>query len=582
MILQSLYAYAQRKKLLDDPDFEERRVDYVIKIDREGTFRALVSHQNEKGKARARKGLPRKPRRTVGVDAGFLVDNSQYALGLSKATARDPGRAAACLAMFLELVRAAAAATEDAGSRAVEAFLLRLDEQRAAVLAAAPGRLWTGDEEMAFGLVEESELVHERTAMRAHFQRGRADTGSEGPAVLCLVSGKLRPAALTHPVVKGVPDAQSSGAALVAFNADSFRSHHAEQGENAPISRQAAEGYTVGLNHLLARDGDRRFRSGVAVDGGVLVFWTHDESRVTQAVLDLFAPSFTDSAEAAVQAASAAFRGLAPEATDMTPFYATVLAGNAARVVVREWIVTTARDVKASMLSWFGDLALDGAPERMSLSRLSRALEITPGARDKRGIPAALSARMLRAVLLGGPLPRELLSAALRRIRLPPSDRSDQDIALRVALVKATLLRLHRHEPPEITVSLDPTNTQVPYLLGRLFAVLERVQAVAQGDLNATIRDRYFGAASASPTLVFPRLLKLSMHHESKLKGEKPGLAIYFDRQKAEIIDVLPAGAFPSSLDLEGQGLFAIGYYHQKQHRKAVAPEATPEEEERS
>jgi CRISPR-associated protein Csd1 len=243
--------------------------------------------------------------------------------------------------------------------------------------------------------------------------------------------------------------------------------------------------------------------------------------------------------------------------------------------------------VKENLRAYFEALDIapsDGAP--LPIRRLIKSVESPSG----RGLSPELAARLYRAALHGGPFPRELLGAALRRLRLPPDklderrlrggarvgtsvgrrlppDKLDERRLLRArcALIKATLLRLstHRGTPMEVPVSLDETNAQVPYLLGRLFAALERLQAEAQGDINATIRDRYFGAASSTPALIFPRLLRLSVHHAAKL--DTPRGDHWVERLKAKIVEALPAQAFPHTLPLEGQGLFAIGYYHQRQ-----------------
>jgi CRISPR-associated protein Csd1 len=244
-------------------------------------------------------------------------------------------------------------------------------------------------------------------------------------------------------------------------------------------------------------------------------------------------------------------------------------------VVVRDWLETTAADVKARVRRYFGDLALDGDDGPLSMARLLRSLEATPSAaNDKRGLSPVLAARLIQSALRGAALPRELLHAALARLRVPPREREWRGtLHARVALIKATLLRLHPDK--EVTVSLDETNESVPYLLGRLFAAVEKLQADALGDVNASLRDRYFGSASSTPALVFPRLLRVSMHHASRAEGEHRG---WVERVKGEIVNRLPAqGAFPRTLDLEAQGRFAVGYYHQRQAFFTRRPSANGE-----
>jgi CRISPR-associated protein Csd1 len=571
-MLQALYAYAQRAGLLEDPDFEERAIDFIVTIRDDGAFVGLTPTRDEKGRGIKRARVPRIPSgRTVAVRPAFLVDNAQYTLGLSKSGSKKADRGALCAKAFAEVVNASATRTNDVGVRAVAAFMGRLDEQRDLVRKARGDDEWTGDEVLAFSLASDDGLpVHERGAVRDEWAKQRAGSGTSdasAPSARCLVSGELAAATTLHPPIKAVPSAQSSGAYLVSFNAAAFQSHDAEQGDNAPVSRAAAEGYAAALNHLLARTPTRRFRSGVVLgaEDAVVVFWTRDRSPLADDLLDLLDPARDDSADAAVHLAEAPLRGLAPSADDVSPFYAMTLSGNASRVVVRGWIETTAAEIKANVRAYFDDLEIVGLREDRPLSiyDLERAIQITPKADDKHGLPAAMAARLFGAALRGHPFPRELLPIVLRRVRLPPPDKgADFALGVRCALLKATLRRL-QPDPVEVSVALDEQNTRVPYLLGRLFAVLERLQASAQGkDLNATLRDRYFGAASTTPVVVFGRLLQLSAHHAAKVAKDGHG---WLERLKGEVIDKLPAEGFPSTLGLADQAIFAIGYYHQRQ-----------------
>ena len=177
-------------------------------------------------------------------------------------------------------------------------------------------------------------------------------------------------------------------------------------------------------------------------------------------------------------------------------------------------------------------------------------------------IPPQLAGELMRAILSGNRYPGSLLANVVMRMR------TDGDVSgVRVALCKAVLARNLRiqHSHEEVPVSLDPQSTQPAYLLGRLFAVLEYVQRSALGkQVNATIRDRYYGAASATPASIFPVLLRNTKNHMSKLRKERPGLAVILEKEIGEIIAGLPE-RFPRSLVIEEQGRFAIGYYHQSQ-----------------
>lgn len=371
------------------------------------------------------------------------------------------------------------------------------------------------------------------------------------------------------------PPFPGTGAKLVAYDKKAFETHHLEQGDNAPICESAARKYTAALNALLERDPTGRRRSALDLDESVVVFWTRERSDAPAFVLDVLAPP-ARGADAA-HAAASPWRGVQAHTFDPTPFYAVTLGVNSARVVVRDWLETTAAEVGASLARWFEDLRVgEGEPAPVPIPALLKALQATPSARgDKRGLPPGLTARLLHAALAGGPLPRALLVAAVQRMRVPTHDRDD--LHLRVAVIKAVLRR--QANALEVPVALDESKTDRAYLLGRLFAALEKLQAAASGrgnDLNSTIRDRYYGSASSTPAAVFGRLLALSMHHASKTRND--GLGKSAERTKAAIMAQLPADRFPRTLTLDEQGLFAVGYYHQREafFRKRTEPEATP------
>ena len=589
MILQALVALAERKGLLDDPSFGKRPVQYQVRITDDGHPLGLTPLGDDKRGALL--DVPTPPKRSGNPVPAFLVDNAQFVLGVPKQVkgkAPNLEQAAKSFAAFAEAVREATEATGDVGLVAVRALLDRVaasTDARDQVLAMAGDYEWTGNETIAFVRDADGTVyVHERPVVRAYWSGKRQTAAEAGTPQRCLVTGEFAPPARLHDVIKGIPEGQSSGTSVVSFNAPAFESQGFEQGTNAPVSQRAADGYVRALNHLLGREGERRVRSGIALGSdAVLVFWTRDESDAADLLLTLLSPSgeTPDDIRAVFESA---WKGLAPRDVDTTPFYAMTLGANASRVVVRDWLETTAADVKHNLQAWFADLALDGDDgSPLSLGRLLRSLEATPTGNDHHGVSAVLAARLTRAVVQGGPLPRELLHAALSRLRLPPRDGEWRGtLRARVGLIKATLLRRAPGERKDLSVSLDDSSVSVPYLLGRLFAALERLQASALGsDLNATIRDRYFGAASTTPALVFPRLLRLSMHHASKAESAGNG---YAERVKAEIMGKLPAGAFPRSLLLEEQGLFAIGYYHQRQSfftpRKSLGEAAVPAREE--
>ncbi len=436
-----------------------------------------------------------------------------------------------------------AKATRDAGARAVVRFLGDAQAMRAA-LASRPD--WTGSEWVGFAVEGDSGFVHERPTLRAYWTALRKREDGTATRARCLVTGEIAEPVRLHGSIR-MPG--TKGATLVSFNEASSCLPGLEQGANAPISRGAAEGYVTALNWMLERVGPRRHRQGVPLgNGDVMVYWTREANPIVEAV-----PAVLDGVADLV---AAPWRtGAPPAGVETTAFYAAVLGTNRTRVVVREWMETTVADLRASLEAYAADLQLEGDDGRIpTIGALLRAA----------GAPSpATGARIFRAAIRGGPFPRELLAPTLRAL-YSANDRVPS--RFRYALIRAVLVRTpHARGPTEVPMSLDEKKTDVPYLLGRLFAVLEQMQWAAHGaSVNATVRDRYYRAAASTPALVFPRLLDLSAHHAGKIAARGRGRCL--ELTQAGILDQLPAVPFPQTQSLENQGLFTIGYYHQRQH----------------
>ncbi|MCP3139987.1 type I-C CRISPR-associated protein Cas8c/Csd1 [Pyxidicoccus xibeiensis] len=574
MMLAALNAFARERGLADDPLYEVKPVDFLIRIDVEGGFIGLESTVGEGGKGKPM-SIPRLPQRSANIAAGFFADYPKYVLGhdkeestAPKGWARPTGKSAAKLDAFLALVQEVTAQADIPEARAVEAFLKNASSRRRTLAAREPEE-WTGSEMLAFVVGESTTPVHQLSGIRAWWEQRAGARAALGKTAVCLVSGKVSTVAGTHPKLKNVPQAQSSGASLVSFNAGAFESHGLKQGDNAPISQDVALGYVLALNDLLRKSEQRRYRQGIQLgDDSVLVFWTGSSPQQESLLLSWMDPTDED----LKRFLESPLRGLEPGELDDRAFYAVTLAGNSGRVAVRDWFQSRVGDVKHHIQRYFEDLRIGNAPlGPIPVWRLLKAVEAPSG----RGLSPDLATRMVGAALRGHSFPRQLLTAALDRLRLPPADDrfEREQLRLRVALIKATLSRLPRSGPAplEVTVSLDKNNRMPPYVLGRLFAVLERLQGAALGDLNTTIRDRYFGAASRNPAMVFPRLIQLSVHHVAKLGNS----GRWLERTKSEVVALLPSERFPRVLGLEDQGLFAVGYYHQREafFTKRSAPE---------
>jgi len=427
---------------------------------------------------------------------------------------------------------------------------------------------------VVFRLDGKRQYVHESAAARELIARFSTDDGIIGT---CLVSGETRPIARLHPAIKGVQKAQTSGASIVSFNLDAFDSYGKDRGANAPVSTYAAFGYTTVLNHLLQRD--PHHRQCVQIGDASVVFWAEADDEPAQEAaeslfLDALDPSPTDATETtklghALEAVSEgrALEALDPRLDPDTRMFVLGLSPNASRLSIRYWATGSLQEFAKRLRQHYDDLLIEPVPWKTRPAAW-RLLSSIAAQEKSENVPPQLAGAMMRAVLTGSRYPRTLLSAAITRMR------ADKNVSsLRVALCKAVLardLRLNvKGIETEIPVSLDKNDPAPSYRLGRLFSVLESIQNAALGDkLNSTIRDRYYGSASATPALVFPLLMRGAQNHLSKAMKvpETKGRAISLERDTNEILDGI-GSHFPRTLSLEDQGRFAIGYYHQRSER---------------
>lgn len=571
MILQALTDYYHRKAEAAGPGqaalapagFEHKEIPFVLELDHAGQLVNLINTQQPVGKKlRARSyQVPQGVKKTSGVAANLLWDTVEYVLGID--TKGKPERVAQQHAAFV--ARLDELPADDAGMRAVRAFLADIPWD---TLHAHPDweTLLTVNPVITFQLQDDfGELVCTRPAIVAHLQGGpaSADNSAQG---ICLVSGETQPIARLHPAIKGVWGAQTSGANIVSFNQRAFESYGKEgrQGENAPVGEATVFAYTTALNHLLGKDSRQRLQVGDAST----VFWAAQPCAMENSLADLF-NEHKDNPDAHSQAVSALYRSVqhgqfVDEGGD-TRFYVLGLAPNAARLSVRFWHCATVAELATRLVRHFDDLNIIRGPFDPPHLSLIRLLGCTALQGELKHLPPSLGGDTLRAILDDRPYPDTLLAACIRRIR------AEQKVTYpRAALLKAWLNRWARaypnaiHPQEDITVSLNPDRTDPGYCLGRLFAVLERLQERASSGrkLNATICDRFYGSASSNPVMVFPNLLKLAVHHHSKIAQHAPGEAVNLSKLLGSVMSKLDQ--FPTQLTLQDQALFALGYYHQK------------------
>jgi CRISPR-associated protein Csd1 len=501
-------------------------------------------------------------------NAFFLWDKTAYSLGIDKGEKSAERTWVEAKLPFMSFKRFHERQLADTDDEGLRAFLAFLDKWQPAFFdrdLKNPEIIGTN---IVFQLDGDRDFLHERQAAKELWVKmlSEADTGEKGG---CLVTGRWDAIARLHPAIKGVYGGQSSGGSIVSFNADAFESYGKEQGNNAPVSEQAAFKYTTALNFLLSRDN----RHCLTIGDASTVFWaiaadSHQAHQTEQLFMQIVQPS--DEGEAAqlrplVEQLSRG-RPLAEVSPDIDPssrFYLLGLAPNASRISIRFWLDSSFGELAQRIGEHFQDLSLDPLPWKQPPSIYRLLIQLVAhrdGQKPKaEEVPDHLAGELMRSVLTGGRYPQALLTQLLLRIRC------DGHISpLRIAMIKAVLQRDHRkhftkEKPP---MSLDVNFSNDAYQLGMLFAVLERIQSVAIKDANATITDRYFGTASTVPYSVFPRLLVGGKKHLSKIRKSMPGFAFNLEKDLTEIIAKLPH-SFPKHLSIQDQGRFAIGYYQQ-------------------
>ena len=494
----------------------------------------------------------------------FLWDNTAYALGVARdKVSGNPGPCTKGEAeAFKKLHNNLFANTGDDVLLVFKKYLSKWRAENFSSLRYAEDMLGTN---VVFCIDGTQGFLHERASARRVWEKHLA--AKHAHSGICLVTGERSPVARLHPPIKGVVGAQPSGAHIVSFNQNAFCSFGKKQGGNAQVSERSAFAYTTALNLLLTSNSGQNIQVGDAKT----VFWAHaaTEAKATAAEYLfplLFEPPTSDSEESLEIAdkltAVAEGRPLPevhPDLDERTRFFVLGLSPNASRLSVRFWHEDSIGALAQRIAEHWRDLRLD--PPWKVAPPVWKLLIETAAQGKRQNISPTLGGALMQAILTGRRYPRALLAAVVTRMR------ADKIVnGYRVAMCKACLARDHRlgFEEKEVPMSLDRDSDHPAYLLGRLFAVYEGVQRAALGPINATIKDRYFGAASATPASVFPLLERGSAAHLASLrKGEKGGLAHWFDREIDQILSNMGA-TFPRSLRLEDQGRFAIGYHHQR------------------
>lgn len=559
MILHALNNYYSRMR--DDsgvdippPGFCRQAIHFCLTLDKSGQL-AGAPMDLRKDKEAKYLIVPLAVKKTSKIAANFMWDNTGYVLGADDK--EKSGKTKEKFSAFKTLQHEVGGQIQDEGMHALLRFLDTWDPRNSPDLP-----FW---EEMAgrnivFRLDGDLAYLHERPAIReAWLMNFRAV--DEADAGMCLVTGEPSvPISRLHASIKGVPGTQVAGAALISFNLPAFTSYGKTQNHNAPIGKYAAFAYTTALNHLLSRES----RQKVRIADAVTVFWTQKASVAESLLAGLFDPSLMEDVPDQLQndlriLLENVAQGKLPHQFDQPDnlFYILGLSPNAARISVRFWHVGTVSEILMRIGRHYNDMSIVKSFEREPDNPSPwQILKETAAQRDSRNIAPLLGGHLMQSVLTGAAYPRTILTALVGRIR------ADKQVNyIRASMLKAYLIRNHKME---VNMSLDITSTEPSYRLGRLFAVLEKAQEEGVKGAGATIKDRYFGAASATPGRIFPVLLRGVQNNIAKLrKGDATsGRAIYFDRLISEIVDGIDR--FQPTLRLEEQGLFTIGYYHQR------------------
>ncbi len=570
MILQALMRHYEdllRRGDIAAPGWASARISFALCLRANGELAQVVPTMQtvETGKKTVLQPqvfpLPAAVKRASNIASNFLWDNSTYLLGVDQKG--RPQRSRDCFAAAAAMHHAVLDGIDSPVARVILAFFDTWQPEQAAEHPALAGQFEevTAGANLLFWV--DGRYPQEDAAIREAWQKYRENSDSDAVKMQCLVTGREDEITATHPAIKGVRDAQPSGAALVSFNAPAFCSYGREQNYNAPVGKYAAFAYTAALNHLLADRNNVQFIGDTTV-----VCWAEGAD---PAYPDFFTAAMTGGTAEGLSdndlraALKRLAQGLPCEDLGIDPerpFYILGLAPNAARLSVRFFLRDSFGKLMENVNAHYERLEIQkpsfAKPGVLPLWGLLRET-VNLNSRDKAPSPAMAGATA-RAIFSGGQYPASLLEAVMLRIR------AERDITWgRAAILKAYYTRNPNDDCPKevLTVSLNEASTNSAYTLGRLFSIYEAVQQSANPGINATIKDKYFNSAAAMPASIFPVLNNLYQKHLRKLDA---GMCVYYDKQVSALKGVL-GESYPARMTLAQQGSFDLGYYHQTQKR---------------
>lgn len=556
MLLQRLVEYANRLPI-QPPLYNEAALRYVIELTSEGR---LLSPQPtdtaDPSSPRTKRGQRRLVPQVVrasGIKPLLLADKADYTLGFVSLDAKTE-RATAAHVAYMELLAQCSQVTREPAVEAVLKFLSNVPLQQ----------MQLGDNFDSSGLITfrvDGVFPIDLPSVQAFWSNendpeARAVAGG-GQTILmqCLVCGNVRPVlGRLQGKIKGVPGGQTSGTSIISANAEAFESYGLEASLIAPTCSLCGEKFTKAANALIAGS-----ESHITTNTSVFIFWTREE--VSFNVYSLLSDPKPEQVKSLIDSVRS---GRQPAEIDDVAFYATALSASGGRTVVRDYIDTTVGEARRNLGRWFASQEIID-PERTVPQPLSLYALAFATVREPKDLPTHTSPALVRSALAGTLLPMELLYEAVRR------NRAEQAVTRpRAALIKLVMIS-RRILEEDTMVELDMGNKDAAYLCGRLLAVLERAQVRAIPGVKAGIVDRFYGTASSAPASVFGRLMRGLQANLSKLERDEPGTHTALQIQLEEILAKLDG--FPRTLTLEKQGLFALGYYHQRAEGRARARE---------
>ena len=563
MILKALYDYYNRCGNLPEPGTEEKEIGFLVVISKDGQFIRFEDCRKSDGKSAKVYIVKKHVGRSSAVVANYLYDNCAYVLGYSDIEQKGQK----CFDAFVKEVKSCCEKFPDREDlHALSTFYLQGRERIIELVSTDP--LWEDIKKnlskkystFSFRIEGDTEIIAEK---RAIMQLDRED--DDKSAKICLVTGKHGELVDTTTATM-IPGSQAT-AKLVSFQVNSgYDSYGKAKCENAPITKDAEFAYTTALNTMLGKDSRNKFRVGTRT----FLFWGSSQSDASkQAEESLFemlgcSDMDADDPNAKIEQARKVFKSIYSGVlkTDLDDrFYILGLAPNSARIAVVYWSETSLKDFACKILRHFDDMEIvDGRQDKKPYMGVGDMLSaVTIGGKQSEATPN-IPESVIKSIFQGTSYPYTLFSACIRRLRAESGDKGCVRVG-RMAILKAYLNRINDDNNKKIEVMLDKNNTNQGYLCGRLFAVLDRIQEDANG-INS-IRERYLNSASSTPAAVFATILNLSSHHLENLSSE--GKKVFYEKIKQEIIDKISADGFPAHLDLQDQGRFFVGYYHQRQ-----------------